>query len=98
MSFVQMVEFRTRNVDAVIALDNDWQRKTAGRFPVRRTIITQDHEDPDRCRMLMFFDNYETAVANAKLPESTALAKQFEAMVSGEVRYFHMDVVDDVYS
>lgn len=98
MSFVQMVEFRTRNVDAVIALDNDWQRKTAGRFPVRRTIITRDHEDPERCRMLVFFDTYEAAMGNAKLPESRALAAQFEAMVSGEVRRFNLDVVDDNYS
>jgi hypothetical protein len=96
MPFVQILEFRTRNIDSVLAMNEEWERKTAGRGTLRRLITMRDRNESDLYRIVAFFDSYESAMRNSRLSETKALADQLRQMVSGEVQYYDMDIVADI--
>jgi hypothetical protein len=48
MAFVQIIEFRTSDIEGVRRIDEEWRRATEGRRTVRRELLARDHSDPDR--------------------------------------------------
>jgi hypothetical protein len=95
MSFIQIIDVHTTNYDEIDALDRAWERDTAGRSTVRRNIVTRDHNDPSHYVIMVFFDSYESAMANSALPETSALAEKLGALVDGPTSFLDLDVVDD---
>lgn len=95
MSFIQIIDIHTTNFDEIDALDRAWERDTAGRSTVRRNIVTRDRNDPNHYVVLVFFDCYESAMANSDLPETSALAEKLGALVDGPPSFLDLDVVDD---
>jgi quinol monooxygenase YgiN len=95
MSFVQIIEFRTDDLDGVRKLDEEWQRATAGKRTARRQIVTRDRSQPDRCLAMVFFDSYESAMENSKLPETQAIAAQSSALVDGEPVFHDLEIIAD---
>ena len=63
MTFAQIIEFRTTDIDAVRKIDEDWLQATEGKRTVRRQLLARDHGDPDRYFAFVFFDSYELAHA-----------------------------------
>lgn len=95
MSFIQIIDVHTTNFDQIDALDRAWQSDTAGRSTVRRTIVTRDHNDPNHYVIAVFFDSYESAMANSALTETSALAEKLGELVDGPTTFLDLDVVDD---
>ena len=95
MSFVQIIEFRTGDLDGVRKLDEEWQRATAGKRTARRQIVTRDRNQPDRCLAMVFFDSYESAMENSRLPETEAIAAQYSVFVDGQPVFHDLDIIAD---
>lgn len=95
MSFIQIIEVHTDKIDEMRALDDEWERTTAGKRTARRSIVTQDRNNPDRHMIIVFFDSYESAMENSKLPETAALAAKMGTLVSGPPTFHDLDVIDD---
>lgn len=95
MSFVQVIEFRGADIEAMRQVDQEWRQATEGRRTARREMIARDHHDPDRYFALVFFDSYESAMENSDLPETKAAAQQFEMLSSGPAVFYDLDVIDD---
>ena len=95
MAFVQIMDLKTDNIDELRALDEEWEKATEGRRTVRRSIITQDRNDPSRHVLIVFFDSYESAMENSKLPETQELAQKTAALVNGAMSFSDLDVIDD---
>jgi len=95
MPFIQIIDFRTSDIDALNAAEDEWERATEGKRTVRRQIMTQDRNDPTRYLTIVFFDSYEAAMENSNLPETQAAAEKFAALSDGPPTFYDLDVVDD---
>ncbi len=95
MSFVQVFEFRTSNLDAVRQADEEWRRAAEGKRTVRREILAADRNQPGRYFAIVFFDSYESAMENSKLPETQAAAEKYMALADAPPVFYDLDVLED---
>jgi hypothetical protein len=95
MSFVQVVEFRTSDLDAVRQADAGWRRASEGKRTVRREILAADRNQPGRYYVIVFFDSYESAMENSKLPETQAAAEKYMALADVPPVFYDLDVLED---
>jgi hypothetical protein len=95
MAFAQIIEFHTNDVDGFRQIDEEWRRATEGKRTARREIIARDHSDPSRYFALVFFDSYESAMANSRLPETQAAAEQYMKLSDGPPIFYDLDVLED---
>ena len=96
MSFVQVFEFRTSNFDAVRQADEEWRRGTEGKRTVRREILAADRNQPGRYFAIVFFDSYESAMENSKLPVTAEFSQRMMALGDGPPTFYNLDVIEDV--
>ena len=68
--FIQIMEFTTSDIEAVLAVTEEWKKATEGRRKVRHEIVTRERSNPDRYRIIVYFDSYESAMENSELPET----------------------------
>ena len=95
MSFIQIIEIRTKQLDKVQALEADWERATEGKRTSRRSIVTQDRNDPESIRVIVFFDSYESAMQNSELPETREFSAKWAEFVEGAPTFIDLDVIED---
>lgn len=95
MSFVQIIDLHTKNVDKIQDLEREWEKATEGKRTLRRSIVGRDRNDPDHYLVLAFFDSYESAMENSNLPETSAFGQQQSALVDGAMQFTDLDVIDD---
>lgn len=94
MSFIQIIEFNTSDIDAVRSIDKEWGAATEGKRSARRQIVTRDRNNPDRYLALVFFDSYESAMENSALPETQAFSQKYQAVTKG-TQFHDLDVIAD---
>ena len=95
MTFVQIVEFRTADIDRARQANDEWWRATEGKRTARRKLLARDRSDPSRCFAIVFFDSYESAMQNSSLPETQASAEQFAKMSDGPPVFYDLDILED---
>ena len=95
MAFIQIVEARAANLDALMALSLEWEQATEGKRTARRSVITTDRNDPTRHMIIVFFDSYESAMENSALPETESFAQRWADVVDGPMVFHDLDVIDD---
>jgi len=95
MAFVQIIEFRTSDVDRARQVNDEWWRATEGKRTVRRELLARDRSDPGHCFAVAFFDSFESAMENSGLPETQAAARQYAKMSDGPPVFYDLEVVED---
>jgi hypothetical protein len=95
MAFIQTIELRTKEYDAMKALGDAFFDATEGKRTVRRSIVTRDRNDPDRYVLIVFFDSYDSAMENSNLPETAEFAEKQTAMLEAPPSFADLDVVED---
>ena len=95
MSFVQIIDMRTKNVDEIQNLEREWEKATEGKRTLRRSIIGRDRNDPNHYLVLAFFDSYESAMTNSNLPETTEFGRKQSALLDGPMQFTDLDVIED---
>ena len=95
MAFVQIIEFRTTDIDAARRIDEEWRRATEGKRTARRELLARDHSDPDRYFGIVFFDSYASAMENSGLPETQAAAEQYRKIADGPAVFYDLHVLED---
>src|SRR5882757_3251016 len=95
MQLVQILEFRTSNIDKIRALDDEWRQATDGKRTLRRSLLCQDRNDKGRYLVFAFFDSPESANVNSELPETAAFANQVNAIVDAPLQFQDLDVIED---
>lgn len=95
MAFIQIIEFRTSDIERAHQVDDDWWRATEGKRTVRREVVARDRSDPSRYYAIVFFDSYESAMENSGLPETQAVAEQYAKMSDITPVFYDLDVLDD---
>jgi hypothetical protein len=94
MGFVQIIDFRADDVDALKKANGEWRAATEGKRTLRRELVIQDRNDPTHYQVLAFFDSYESAMENSALPETQAGAEQFAALTR-DLSFGDFDVIDE---
>jgi hypothetical protein len=95
MAFMQIIEFRTSDMERARQVDDDWWRDTEGKRTVRREVVARDRSDPGRYFAVVFFDSYESAMENSSLRETQAAAEQHAEMSDSPPVFHDLDVVYD---
>ena len=95
MKFVQLIEMRTKHVDEIQELEDEWQKATEGRRTLRKAIIGRDRNDPDRHIVIAFFDDYESAMVNSNLPETQEFGAKQSALLDAAPTFTDLDVIDE---
>lgn len=95
MTFIQIIDVRTDKIEELRELDRQWEAATEGRRTLRRSIVAADRNDPARRVQIVFFDSYEDAMTNSKLPETQAAAATYAELVDGPPVFHDLDVIED---
>lgn len=95
MAFVQVIEFRTSKIDEMRALGQEWEAAAAGQGTARRRIMCADRDDPGRFFNLVWFDDYESAMANSELSMTQEFSQRMMALGDGPPTFHNLDVIED---
>jgi hypothetical protein len=95
MSFMQIIEFRTKNVDEIRSGGEQYEKALAGRHKVRHRLVAEDRDDPGRYFLMAFFDSYEDAMENSAMPETDALSKKMASLVEGAPSFYNLNIVEE---
>lgn len=95
MAFAQIIEFKSGDIGGILKAGEDWRQATEGKRTARREMLARDRSDPDRYFMIVFFDSYESAMANSELPETQASADTFAALSDRPPTFYNLDILDD---
>ena len=95
MSFIQIIETRTKKFDELQALGEELFAATEGKRTVKNSYLTRDRNDPERYFVIVLFDSYESAMENSNLPETTAFAEKQMALLEGPPTFYDLDVIEE---
>jgi hypothetical protein len=95
MAFIQIIDFRTTRIDEGSALVDEYLAKTEGRRTAGRGIMCQDRDDPNRYLNIVFFESYESAMENSKMPETAELSERLMALTEGQPTFLNLEVLTD---
>ncbi len=94
MAFVQIIEFRTSQLDDMRRVEDEWERaarQTQDSAASSATTVTTR----TRYFEVVFFDSYQDAMQNSALPETDALSKKMLGFANGPATFYNLDVEDD---
>jgi hypothetical protein len=95
MGFVQIIEFRSGNIDGMLGVQEQWEKATEGKRSAGRRVMCRDRKDPGRYFSVVFFDSYESAMQNSNLPETQRFSQEMMKFADGQPTFYDLDVVDD---
>jgi hypothetical protein len=96
MAFVQIIDMTTTKFDEIQALEDEWRKATEGKRTLRRSIVGRDRNNPDHYLVLAFFDDYDSAMKNSNLPETSEFGRKQGALCNGPMQFIDLDVIEDV--
>jgi len=95
MKFVQIIEFKTSNLDAFNKTLDEWLAKTAGVRTATRAMQTRDRDSAGTYLHIVEFPSYETAMENSKRPETAEFATQLAKLCDAPPSFRNLDVLRD---
>lgn len=93
MSFVQIIEFKTRNIAEFDAALDDWLEKSEGWRAPTRSLRTKDRDQADTYLQIVEFPSYEKAMENSSRPETAAFAERLAKLCDGPPAFRNLDVL-----
>lgn len=96
MGFVQIIEFRTSKFDEMRKIGNEWEAAAGSDSKARRRVMCEDRDNPGRYFNIVFFDSYESAMENSKLPVTEKFSQRMMALGDGPPTFYNLDVVEDI--
>ena len=95
MGFIQLIEFRSDRIDEFRTHEDEWEERISDDMTARRSILCQDRAQPGRYFQIVFFDSYESAMANSERPTTQEFATRMQSIANGAPTFFDLDIVDE---
>ena len=92
-SFVQLIEFRTQDVDRISALAQQWRAGIGREATARWGIVGADRDRPGTYVEVVAFPDHASAMRNSEHPVTSDFAKQMQEVTEGEASFRNLDVV-----
>jgi quinol monooxygenase YgiN len=89
--FVQIMRFKTDQVDQLAKMNAQYRADTAGRSTYTSEVVGQDLDSGEYV-VIVTFPSREAADANNALPETQALAEQTTALCDGPISFSNIEV------
>jgi hypothetical protein len=93
-SFVQVVEFRTGELDSFRALADQWRQGIGREATATWAAITADRDRADTYVELVGFPDFASAMRNSEHPVTAEFAKRMQEATEGEAGFRNLDVVE----
>ncbi|MFJ3925726.1 ester cyclase [Streptomyces sp. NPDC090022] len=95
MTFVQIIDYKTRRYDDLSDLMDRYVAQSQGRRTVVHSLIGKDRDDADHYVDVVEFPSYEDAMRNSGLPETDKMFQEMMALCDGMPKFTNLDVVRD---
>lgn len=95
MAFAQIIECEASDVDDIKRIARDWEESTEGTRTARRVVLCQDRDRPGHLFEMVFFDSYDSAMANNELPQTGEYARRMREATDGEPSFHNLEVLED---
>lgn len=95
MKFVQILEFKTTNLDAMLELDAKWRKATEGKRTATSVVKTLDRDRPETFLWIIEFPSYEAALRNNELGATQEIAREMTKLAEGEPTFRNLDVMEE---
>ncbi|MCC3767611.1 ester cyclase [Streptomyces sp. UNOC14_S4] len=95
MTFVQVIDCRTRRYDDMSRAMDQWVDATEGRRTATHAVVGQDRSDREHYMEFVEFPSYEDAMRNSDLPETRRIFEEIVALCDGMPSFTDLDVVRD---
>ena len=95
MKFVQIIEFKTKDIDAFTKLVDEFLEETAGTRTATRGMTTQDRDAADTYLQIVEFPSYEAAMENSNDPKTQAFSERLAEVCDGPPSFRNLDVLQD---
>lgn len=92
MAFVQIIDFKTEQMEEGRKHVEAYLAKTEGRRTSQRSILCQDRDQPGRYVNIVFFDSHEAAMQNSALPETAELSGHLAQLTDEPPTFLNLDV------
>ena len=92
MKFVQLIEFKTGDIDAFNRTLDAWLAKTEGVRTSTRAIQARDRDNEGAYINIVEFPSYEAAMENSNRPETAEFAAQLASVCDGPPSFRNLDV------
>lgn len=91
-TFIQLIEAKTRRINDVIALDDQWAQAIGDARTARWLIRAADRDQPDTYLEMVEFPSYEAAMANSQHPATSDFAARLAKLCDEEPTFRNLDV------
>jgi hypothetical protein len=95
VAFVQIIEFRTSKLEEVRGVGEEWEAAAGDDSKARRRVLCRDRDDSGRYMNIVFFDSFDEAMENSKLPVTQQFSQKMMALADGPPTFYNLDVVED---
>ncbi|MEV7522866.1 ester cyclase [Streptomyces sp. NPDC091371] len=98
MTFVQIVDYETKQPEALNALLDKYVAQSQGKRTLTHSIVGKDRESENHYVDVVEFPSYEEAMKNSNLPETDRMFKEMVALCDGMPTFTNLDVVRDEHT
>ena len=92
MKFVQLIEFKTRDIDAFNRTLDEWLAKTGSVRTPTRAIQGRDRDNAGTYVHIVEFPSYEEAMENSNRPETAEFAARLAKLCDSPPTFRNLDV------
>jgi quinol monooxygenase YgiN len=92
MKFIQLIEFKTSDIDTFNKTLDEWLAKTTGVRTSTRATQCRDRDASDSYLHIVEFPSYEAAMENSNQPETAEFAAQLAKLCDGPPAFRNLDV------
>ncbi|MFD0356875.1 ester cyclase [Streptomyces sp. NPDC127110] len=95
MTFVQLVDYRTHQPEAMNDLLDKYVAQSQGKRTVTHSVVGKDRDQTDHYVNFVEFPSYEEAMKNSNLPETDRMFHEMTALCDGMPTFTNLDTVRD---
>src|SRR4051794_38335460 len=93
MTFIQIIEFTTTEIDDFNGEFDNWKARTEGGRIPHRAVLCHDRDLEDGYLLTVEFSSYDVAMANSARPETAAFAAFLSELSTGSLRFRNLEVL-----
>ena len=95
MTFMQVIDCRTRRTDELNRLMDNWVEATQGKRTATHSVLGRDRADSTHVVEIVEFPSHEAAERNSHLPETNRIFREMLDLCEGEPSFTDLDVMRD---